>query len=84
MAAHVIRPGYFRPSRDYPQDWANQRAAWEKSVDCALSPVLNTLLPSSVSPLPVLSTVPLEIVKGRWPETELFPNKKMLELAKEI
>ena len=84
MKAHVLRPAYFRPAREYPEDWKNQRSSAEDILDRVLSPVFNCLLPSYVSPLPVLSKVALEVAKGRWPDVEVFHNKMMLELGKEV
>ncbi|GJE86452.1 hypothetical protein PsYK624_025320 [Phanerochaete sordida] len=84
MKAHVIRPAYFRPPREYPADWAHQRTRGEDMVDRVLGPVFTCLIPSFVTPIPVLARVPLEIAKGRWPDVGLFPNKMMLELGKEI
>ncbi|EKM56525.1 uncharacterized protein PHACADRAFT_253704, partial [Phanerochaete carnosa HHB-10118-sp] len=84
MKAHILRPAYFRPSRDYPEDWKHQRSRAEDTLDWVLAPAFSCLLPSYVTPLPVLSKIPLEIIKGRWPDIELFPNKTMLECAKEL
>ena len=41
-------------------------------------------MPGYVSPLPMLSTVALEVAKGRWPNVELFPNQMMLDLYKHL
>jgi hypothetical protein len=84
MKAHIIRPGYFVPSRAYPADWQNQRSALESAMDRILSPVMGTLLPSYVSPVAELSRMTLEVAKGRWPDVDLFHNKLMRELAREI
>ncbi|KAJ3556289.1 hypothetical protein NM688_g2104 [Phlebia brevispora] len=83
MKAHVIRPAYFRPSREYSQDWANQRSRTENYLDRLLSPVFTCFFPQFVSPLDELSKVSLEIAKGRWPDVELFRNQKIRELAKQ-
>lgn len=84
MKAHIIRPAYFRPSRDFPADWRNQRSTTESVLDRVMGPVFNTFLPSMVAPLNELSGVALGIVKGRWPDIDLFRNKTMRELSKEL
>jgi hypothetical protein len=84
MRAHVIRPGYFRPLRDYPQDWTNQRAGWESAVDRVVGPLFTWLTPSLVTPLDEMSKVALEIVKGRWPDMDMFRNKNIRELARDL
>ena len=84
MKPVIIRPGYFRPSREYPEDWRNQRATSFNYLDRVMGPTLSFFLPSTVSPLNELSKVSLEVAKGRWPDLSLLPNDKLRALAKEI
>ncbi|GJE86454.1 hypothetical protein PsYK624_025340 [Phanerochaete sordida] len=85
IMAHNIRPAYFRPSREHPEDWAHQRSRAQNVLDRAvLTPVLGLFLPSYIMPLAVLSRVPLETAKGRWPDVALFTNQMMLDYGKEI
>lgn len=84
LQAHVLRPGYFRPLRKYPGDWANQRTSFESGLDRVLGPVLSTLTPSVVLPIDVFCTATLGIAQGKWPEQELFRNKDMLKVGKDL
>ena len=84
LRGHILRPAYFSPSRDYSADWQNQRSATENVLDRILGPVFTFLVPSLVSPLNELSGVALGVSKGQWPDIDLFRNKHMRELAKEL
>ena len=83
MKAHTIRPGYFRPEKEHPLDWPNQRSSWEYYADRVFSPVFNCFIPGLVAPLNELSSVALGVAKGRWPDVELFRNRMIRDLAKE-
>lgn len=84
MKAHILRPAYFRPPREYPADWQNQRSRAANVLDRIVSPIFSTLLSAYDSPMNELSQIPLEVAKGRWPDVELFRNKSMREFAKEL
>ena len=84
MKAHTIRPAYFAPNKKYPDDAKNQRSAGANISNRIAGPIIATLLPAYDTPVEELSTVALEIAKGRWPEIELFRNKKVRELAREL
>ncbi len=83
MKAHIIRPGYFAPSREYSTDWANQRTRTANYFDRIVGPIFTNLLPAYTSPIQELAKVCLEVAKGRWPDVELFRNRLMRELANE-
>ena len=84
MKAHSIRPAYFAPNKKYPDDAKHQRTAGENLSNRIAGPIISTILPAFDTPVEELSTVALEIAKGRWPDIELFRNKKVRELAKEL
>lgn len=84
MQDHVLRPGYFRPLRKYPDDWANQRSIGDSIVDRIAGPILTTFYPVWITPTESMTKVTLEIAKGRWPDVELFRNKQIVELAKTL
>ena len=84
MQAHSIRPAFFGPNKKYPDDAKHQRSAGANIYNRIAGPIFATLLPAYDTPIEELSTVALEIAKGRWPEIELFRNKKIRELAKEL
>ena len=51
-------------------------------MDRVLTPGLGLLAPSSMIMAEQLAKAAMEIAKGRYPDTELFPNKGLLEIAK--
>ncbi|OCH93948.1 hypothetical protein OBBRIDRAFT_832254 [Obba rivulosa] len=84
MKAHILRPAYFFPSNQYPQDRKNQRPASAGYVDCVMTPLLNTVLPSQYTPIDDLARFAVEAAKGQWPDETLFSNTKMKELVKQV
>ncbi|KZT10235.1 uncharacterized protein LAESUDRAFT_416755 [Laetiporus sulphureus 93-53] len=84
MKAYVYRPGYFFPSAKYPEDRKNQRSATANVVDCTVTPIYDLLAPSAYSPIEDLGRFSVELAKGRWPDGELFRNKDMIRLMKEL
>ena len=82
MKTHIFRPGYFFPSKDYPDDRLNQRGSLERAADVLMTPLFSTLLPSSYTPINEFGPFTLEILKGRWPQQELFRNAEMRKLMK--
>ena len=51
-------------------------------MDRVLTPGLGLLAPSSMIMAEQLAKAAMEIAKGRYPDTEIFPNKDLLEIAK--
>ncbi|GBE89118.1 hypothetical protein SCP_1501210 [Sparassis crispa] len=84
MKAHVYRPGYFFPSKRYPEDRKNQRPASARAMDWAITPIMSCFLPSLLTPIDDLARFTIEVAKGRWPDEDLFVNKRMRELVKDI
>lgn len=81
---HVYRPGYFFPSKNYPEDRKNQRSLTLRVLDTILAPVLATLVPASNTPVADLGRFVVELAKGRWPDRVLFRNTDMQTLIKEL
>ncbi|KAI0707543.1 hypothetical protein C8T65DRAFT_808914 [Cerioporus squamosus] len=84
MTAHIYRPGYFFPSKKYPEDRLNQRGTLMRVADVAMGPLLKTLTPSLYSPIEDLGRFAVEVAKGRWPQQTLFKNADMRELMKSV
>ena len=83
MRSHVFRPGYFFPSKDYPEDRLNQRGAVARALDIVTSPIY-ALAPSFYTPIDDFGKFAMELVKGRWPQQELFRNAEMRKLMKTL
>lgn len=81
LKAHVYRPGYFFPSKDYPEDRLNQRGV-ERALDIVATPLFKYT--PWYSPIEDFGRFAVEVVKGRWPEQELFRNTDMRKLVKEV
>ena len=84
MKAHTIRPGYFFPPRQYPDDRKHQRSTTAAVLDKVLTPALLVLAPSLYSPNEDLGLFALSVAKGRWPHKELFRNKDLRGLVKQV
>lgn len=82
LKAHVYRPGYFFPSKDYPEDRLNQRGGVERALDIVATPLFKYT--PWYSPIEDFGRFAVEVVKGRWPEQELFRNTDMRKLVKEV
>lgn len=78
---HIVRPGYFRPPRTSPSDWAHQRTRLESAADRVLGPALGLLAPGLLTPLDEMARVVLGLAKGEWKEEGLVRNKRLRELA---
>jgi len=84
MKAHILRPAYFFPSKQYPQDRKNQRSSSAGIMDCVMTPLLSTLAPNQYIPVDDLAHFAVEAAKGRWPDEVLFRNARMRELLKQV
>lgn len=76
----VMRPGYFFPSK--ASDRENIRSRTARSMDCLMTPIMKTILPSMYMPVEDLGLFAVEAAKGRWSDEKLFPNSRMRELIK--
>lgn len=82
IKASVMRPAYFFPSKDHPSERENIRSPTARAMDCLLTPIMKTVLPSMYTPVEDLGLFAVEAAKGRWSDENLFPNSKMREYLK--
>jgi hypothetical protein len=82
IKASVMRPAYFFPSKDHPSDRDNIRSSTARAMDCFMTPIMKTILPSMYTPIEDLGFFAVEAAKGRWSDEKLFSNSKMRELIK--
>ncbi|KAM5541735.1 hypothetical protein V8D89_004464 [Ganoderma adspersum] len=83
MKAQIFRPGYFFPSKSYPQDRMNQRGAFERLVDNVSTPIFS-FFPGYYTPLADMGRFAVELAKGRWPDQVMFRNAEMRKLIKTL
>ncbi|CCM03998.1 uncharacterized protein FIBRA_06155 [Fibroporia radiculosa] len=85
MKAHIVRPGYFFPSLQYPEDRKNQRSSTAQWLDYyVLTPLYKLLIPGVIVPVEDLGRFTVGLASGRWANQEVFQNRDMLKLVKEL
>ncbi|KAH8101912.1 hypothetical protein BXZ70DRAFT_1007148 [Cristinia sonorae] len=84
IQVHSIRPSFFAPSREFPEDKKHQRGAGKNIVDSIMGPLLRVGLPSYYTSLPELTTATLAIALGKYPNQYLFRNTDLKKIAKEL
>ncbi|KAH9835303.1 uncharacterized protein C8Q71DRAFT_710050, partial [Rhodofomes roseus] len=84
MKARIYRPGYFFPSKMYPEDRKHQRSATMGRVDNVMTPAIKCLVPSTYTPTEELGTFAVELAKGRWPDKDFYRNADMRKLVTEV
>jgi len=84
MKAHCIRPAFFAPSRDHPQDRKHQRGAGKDFLDSLMGLVLRVAVPSLYTPIPEMNAAALAIAQGKYPDQEVFENSDLRQIAKEL
>ena len=80
ISVHILRPGYFFPSRAYPQDRMHQRGAAERIFDAFATPVWSRFFAAHYTRVEDMGRFAVEVAKGRWPDQVLFRNTEMKEL----
>lgn len=83
IKVQIFRPGYFFPSKQYPQDRMNQRGTIGRVLDVVTGPIYS-LFPSFYSPVGDLGRFSVELAKGRWPDQVMFRNAEMRKLVKSM
>jgi hypothetical protein len=84
-----LRPGYFYPSKAYPQDAPNQRGLSLRVADKLLGGPLSVFYPSGVIAVEEIGRFALEAARGKWEEAKggpagIFENAEMKKLLKSL
>jgi len=85
LAATIMRPGYFFPSKAYPKDSLNQRSFSLRVADKLLGPALSVFYPSGIISVEEIGRFALEAGRGKWEGKggPIFENTDMKKLVKE-
>lgn len=82
VKASVLRPAYFFPSPEYPEDAQHQRGATARFMHTVLSPVYSAM--SMVTPVENLAEFAIQAAKGMWEDKgRLFENGEMNKLVQQ-
>ena len=86
LEASIMRPGYFFPSKAYPQDALNQRDFKMRVADKLLAPPLSLFYSSGVISVEQMGRFSLEAAQGRWVGKggPIFENEEMKKLLKTL
>lgn len=84
MKAHSLRPAFFAPATDYPEDKKHQRTTGKSALEALMRPVMRVALPAYYTPIPELTAATLAIAQGKYPDVELFRNTDIRKIAKEL
>jgi len=86
LRGSILRPGYFFPSKAYPQDAPNQRELTLRIVDKLFGPLLSIFYPSGVISVEQMGQFALEAARGKWEAkygpAPVFGNAEMTDLLK--
>lgn len=82
VKAHILRPGYFFPPSEYPEDRKHQRSMIAGMFDYVGTPLMNCSIPSLIAPTGELGSFALGLAQGRWPGQVIFRNAEMRQLMK--
>ncbi len=86
LEATVMRPGYFFPSKAYPQDALNQRDFKLRVADKLLGTPLSLFYPAGTISVEQIGQFSLEAARGKWVGKggPIFENKEMKTLLKTL
>jgi len=86
LEATVLRPGYFFPSKAYPQDALNQRDFKLRVADKLLAGPLSLFYPAGIISVEQIGQFSLEAALGRWGGKggPIFENSEMKKLLKTL
>jgi len=96
LQAHIYRPGYSVPSSKYPEDRKHSRSCGNRDghahtiCTCRLhgrvcqDATLCCVAPSLLTPIKDSARFTVAIAKGRWSDKELFRDKDMIEIVKDL
>ncbi|KAF8480374.1 hypothetical protein DFH94DRAFT_742437 [Russula ochroleuca] len=88
LGASILRPGYFYPSKAYPQDAPNQRGLILRITDKLLGAPLSIFYPAAVISVEEMDQFALEAARGKWEAksglSSIFDNAEMKNLVKSV
>jgi nucleoside-diphosphate-sugar epimerase len=86
LEATVLRPGYFFPSKAYPQDALNQRDFKLRVADKLLATPLSLFYPAAIISVEQIGQFSLEAARGKWVGKggPIFENSGMKKLLKTL
>jgi hypothetical protein len=86
LRATIMRPGYFYPSKAYPQDALNQRSLSLRITDILINTPLSIFYPSGVISVEQIGRFALEAARGKWENKEgpVFENAEMKKFLKSL
>ena len=88
LGASVLRPGYFYPSKAYPQDAPNQRGLTQRIANKLLGAPLSIFYPAGVISVEEIGQFALEAARGKWEAksgpSPIFENEEMKDLLKNL
>ncbi|KAH9983598.1 hypothetical protein BJV77DRAFT_1175662 [Russula vinacea] len=86
LGASILRPGYFYPSKAYPQDAPNQRGLTLRITDKLLGAPLSIFWPAGVISVEEMGQFALEAAQGKWEAesglSSIFENEEMKDLLR--
>jgi hypothetical protein len=88
LGGSILRPGYFYPSKAYPQDAPNQRGLTLRVLDKLISAPLSLFYPTGVISVERMGQFALEAARGKWEAksgpARIFENSDMQRLLKSL
>lgn len=88
LGGSILRPGYFFPSKAYPQDAPNQRSLFYRIADKLLGTPLAIFYPAGVISVENIGQFALEAARGKWEEKDIlvriFENSEMKDFLKSL
>jgi len=87
LGASILRPGYFFPSKAYPQDAPNQRGLGLRVADKLLATPLSLFYPAGIVSVEQMGQFALEAARGKWEAkgtARIFENAEMKDLLKSL
>jgi hypothetical protein len=88
LRGSILRPGYFFPSKAYPQDAPNQRSLTLRILDKVFFIPYTTVFPGGVISVEQMGQFALEAARGKWEAKygpdRIFGNSEMKDLLKNL
>ena len=88
LGGSILRPGYFFPSKAYPQDAPNQRGLALRITDKLLGGPLSLFYPAGVISVEQMGQFALEAARGKWEAkyglARIFENSEMKDHLKSL